>query len=62
MEYKGKLFEKKTVTVGREIDYVFKQLWGKVILSGTHLIGQILNSDNRREFQNRGTDHMHVPV
>ena len=54
--------KKKTVTVGRQIDYVFKQLWGKVILSGTHLIGQILNSDNRREFQNRGTDHMHVPV
>ena len=38
--------KKKTVTVGRQIDYVFKQLWGKVILSGTHLIGQILNSNN----------------
>ena len=32
-----------TVTVARQIDYVFKQLWGKVILSGMHPIGEILN-------------------
>ena len=60
LEYKGKLFEKKSVTVARQIDYVFKQLWGKVILSGMHPIGQILNFDDRREFQNRGTEHMHA--
>ena len=35
---------------------------GKVILSGMHPIGQILNFDDRREFQNRGTEHMHVPI
>ena len=34
------------VTVARQIDYVFKQLWGKVILSGMHPIGQILKFDD----------------
>ena len=38
------------VTAARQIDYVFKQSWGKVILSGMHPIGQILNFDGRREF------------
>ena len=27
-----------------------------------HLIGQILNFDDRREFQNRGTERMHAPI
>ena len=49
------------VTVARQIDYLFQQLWDKVILSGMHPIGQILNFDNRKEFQNRGTEHMHAP-
>ena len=31
------------VVVARQVDYVFKQLWGKVILSGMHPIVQILN-------------------
>ena len=42
--------------------YVFKQLWGKVTFSGVHPIGQILNFDNQREFQNRGTEHMLVRI
>ena len=46
----------------RQIVYVFKQLWVKVTFSGMHPIGQILNFDNQREFQNRGTEHMHVPI
>ena len=63
LEYNGKLFEKKTpFTVARQIDYVFKQLWGKVILSGMHPIGQILNFDNWRQFQNRRAEHMHAPI
>ena len=41
------------VTVAKQIDYVFKQLWGKVILSGMHPIGEILSIDDCREFQNR---------
>ena len=33
--------------------YVFKQLWVKVTFSGMH---------PKKEFQNRGTEHMHVPI
>ena len=53
---------RNTVTVARQIDYVSKQLWGKVIWSGMYPIAQILNFDDRREFQNRGTEHMHAPI
>ena len=49
-------------TVASQIDYVFKQLWGKVILSGMHPIGQILNFDDQREFQSRATEHTHAPI
>ena len=49
------------VTVARQIDYVFKQLWGKVVLS-MHPTGQILNFYDQREFQTRGTEHMHAPI
>ena len=27
-----------------------------------HPIGQILNFDDRREFQNRGAEHVHAPI
>ena len=47
------LKKKTPFTVARQIDYVFKQLWGKVILSGMHPIGEILSIDDCREFQNR---------
>ena len=50
------------ITLARQIDYVFKQLCGKVILSGMYPIGQILNFDNQREFQNTGTKHMHALI
>ena len=43
--------KRNPVTVARQIDYVFKQLWDKIILSGMHPFGQ-------RKFQNRGTKHM----
>ena len=42
--------KRNPVTVAMQIDYVFKQLWGKVIFSGMHPIGQILNFDDRRKF------------
>ena len=54
--------KRNLVTVARQIDYVFKKLWDKVILSGMHPIGQILNFEDQREFQNRGTEHMHTPI
>ena len=44
--------KRNPVTVARQIDYLIQQLWGKVILSDMHPIGQILNFDDRREFQN----------
>ena len=44
-------------TVARQINYVFNQLWAKVIFIEMHIICQILkfwNFDDWREFQNRG--------
>ena len=35
---------------------------GKVIFGGMYQIGQISNYDERRGFQNRGTEHMHVLI
>ena len=54
--------ERNPVTTARHIDYMFEQLWGKVILSGVHPIGQILNYDIRKEMQGRGTQHFHAAV
>ena len=42
-------FERNPITVARQIDYVFKQLWGKIILSGMHSVCQILNFDDQTE-------------
>ena len=50
------------VTAACLIDYVFKNLWGKVILSGMHPIGQILDYDNGSEYQGRGTQYFHAPI
>ena len=44
--------KRNPVTTARQVDYAFKQLWGKVILSGMHPIGQILNFD----------EHIHAPI
>ena len=52
--------KRNPVTVARQTDYVFKQSWVKVIFSRMRPIGQILNFDNQREFENRGTEHMHA--
>ena len=53
--------KRNPVTVARKIDYVFKQLRGKVILSRMHPIGPFLNFVDE-EFQNRGTGLIHDPV
>lgn len=50
------------VTAARHIDFIFRKLWGNVILSGIHPIGQILNYDIRKEMQSRGTAHFHSAV
>ena len=48
MDWRTKVnyFKRNPVTVGRQIDHAFKQLWGKIILSGIHPIGKVLNFDN----------------
>ena len=40
---KANHLKRNLVTVTRQIDYIFQRLWGKVILSGMHPTGQILN-------------------
>ena len=46
--------KRNPVTVARQINYVFKQFFGKTIFGVIDHINQILNSDNLREFQNKG--------
>ena len=36
--------KRNLVDVLRQIDYVFKQLWGKVVLNGMHLNGSDLSN------------------
>jgi DNA replication protein DnaC len=50
------------VTAARHIDYIFNQVWDKVILCEPHPIGQILNYDRRIEMQSRGTAHFHSAI
>jgi hypothetical protein len=61
-ETKRRWLEHNPVTVARQIDYIFEQLWGKVILSGLHPIGQVLNYDLRKEMLGRGTAHFHSAI
>ena len=46
--------KRNPVTVASQIDYVFKELCDKVILSLMHPTVKILNFDNWTKFQNRG--------
>ena len=59
---KQKWLERDPVTAARQIDYVFSQLWGKVILSGAHPLGQVLNYGRRKEMQGRGVEHFHAAL
>jgi len=59
---KVKYLKLNPVTVARQIDYWFNCLWKNVVMSGLHPIGQVLNYDDRREYQDRGAQHMHVTV
>lgn len=45
LKWKTEILEKNLVIVARQIDYTFRQLWGKAILGGMHPIGQTLNHD-----------------
>ena len=46
--------EKNPVIATRQIDYLFTKFLGhNVIMSGMHIIGQIINYDETREFKGR---------
>ena len=49
-------------TYSQLIDYVLKSSVRNVIVSGMHLIGQILNCNDRREYQGRWTQYFHIPI
>ena len=61
-ENKCNWLKRNSVTAARHIDYIFRQVWGKVILSGIHPVGQILNYDKHIEMQGRGTAHFHSTI
>ena len=60
---KSNYLKRNPVTVARQIDHVFKCIWGEVLMSGIHPISQILNYDERGEFQSgTGTKHVHAAI
>ena len=60
---KVQYFKRNPVTVARQIDHIFNKVFPKMLMSGMHPIGQILNYDDRREFQHRtGLEHVHAQV
>ena len=38
---KVKYLKRNPVTVARQVDYIFRQVFGKILYSGMHPIGQI---------------------
>ena len=50
------------VTQAGQIGYLPQQLLSKIILGDMHPIGQILNFNDRGEFQSRVMEHMHAPI
>ena len=60
---KVKYLKRNPVTVARQVDHIFRKVFKDILYSGLHPIGQILNHDDRREFQQRsGVEHAHVLV
>ena len=56
-------FKRNPVTVARRVGYKYRVLKGStVMMSGMHPIGEILNYDDKREFQQKGPEHMHVGI
>ena len=54
--------KRNPVTAARMIDDRFRQLFGKILYSGMHPVGKIINHDDRREFQGRGAQHPHATL
>ena len=62
MSTKVSYLKRNPLTVAWQVDYVFKQVWGKIILRGVYPVFQILSFDDRREYQGRGTKHFHASL
>ena len=50
MDWKTKVmwFKRNPVTVAQQIDYIFRQVFGKVLFSSMHPIGKVLNFDAKK--------------
>ena len=59
---KMNILKRNPVAVARQIDHIFQSVWNNVVMSGLHPIGQILNFDERGEFQSSGTKHIHATL
>ena len=51
--------KRNPVTAARMIDDRFRQLFGRILYSGMHPVGQVLDHNERREHQNIGAQHPH---
>ena len=51
--------KRNPVTAARMIDDRFRQLFGRILYSGMHPVGQLIDHNERREFQGRGAEHPH---
>ena len=56
---KNHWIKRNPVTAARMIDDRFRQLFGRILYSGMHPVGQVLDHNERREFQGRGAQHPH---
>ena len=55
--------KRNPVTVGRKVDYLYTRFLGpSVVMSAMHLIGQILNFGEKREFYMRRVEHSHCAL
>ena len=61
MTWKEKVsrIKRNPVTSARMIDDRFRQLFGRILYSGMHPVGQVIDHNERREFQSRGAQHPH---
>ena len=54
--------KRNPVTAARMIDDRFRQLFGKILWSGRHPVGKILNHDDKKEFQGHDAQHSHATL
>ena len=55
------ILKSNPVLVERQIDHIFQTVWKDVVMSSLSPVGEILNFDERGEFQSKtGTKHIHA--